>query len=102
MKTGEGGLISPSWGHIAACLSTVAQSFLENLLIAIEFAEILHLLLLLSFCFSRRLYAGSAFDGSWGVGVVPPLKSLGFTQFCGCQIFFLLLLFKVDAIKLDL
>lgn len=32
------------------------------------------------------------------MGVVPPLKSLGFVQFCGREIFF----FKVDAIKLDL
>lgn len=99
----EGGLIiSPSWGHIAAQLSTIAQTFLEDLLIAIEFAKMLSLLLLLRFCFSRRLYAGRAFDGSWGVGVVPPLKSLGFSQFCGCEGLVFLLLFKVDAIKLDL
>lgn len=32
------------------------------------------------------MQAGKAFDGSWGVGVVPPLESLGFTQFCGCEI----------------
>lgn len=36
------------------------------------------------------------------MGVVPPLKSLGFVQFCGLEIFFFNYFFKVDAIKLDL
>lgn len=101
VKTGEGGLISPSWGHFAAWLSTVAQTSLENLLIAIGFAKILYLLLLMGFCFIRRLYAGRAFDGSWGVGVVPPLESLGFTRFCGCEIFFFYVLRWME-IKPDL
>lgn len=56
MKTGEGGLISPSWGHIAAGVSTVTQTSLGSLLIAMEFAKPLRLAL--GFCSGRRVCAG--------------------------------------------
>lgn len=36
---------------------------------------------------SEEVIGRQGFDGSWGVGVVPPLKSLGFVQFCGREIF---------------
>lgn len=72
VRTGEGGVIALSGGHIAAWVAPDTQTSLENLLMAISCAKMLYLLLLRRFCFSRRLHAGRAFDGSWGVGVVPP------------------------------